>query len=156
MKLNSTLHHFVFHNTKLDPSLFVRFSHSPIYLLVYIDDILVISADLVEISRLISQLHSVFALKDLGEMHYFLGIEASKSSSGVIHFSQAKYVKDLLKRAGVTDAKPMPTPMFSNLKSSAHGVGSFANPTLYRSIVGGLQYATITRSNIAFFMNKVS
>ncbi|XP_016206366.1 uncharacterized protein LOC107646714 [Arachis ipaensis] len=53
-------------------------------------------------------------------------------------------------------AKPVPTPMTSSLKLSAFGDGSFSNPTLFRSIFGGLQYATITRPEISFSVNKVA
>ena len=56
------------------------------------DDILVSGTNPHEISILAQQLHKVFALKDLGEMHYFLGIEKLKSSTSSIHLSQKKYV----------------------------------------------------------------
>ena len=50
----------------------------------------------------------------------------------------------------------MPTPMVSSLKLSAHGDSAFPDPSLYRSVVGGLQYATITRPDIAYAVNKVA
>ncbi|XP_016177761.1 uncharacterized protein LOC107620052 [Arachis ipaensis] len=91
-----------------------------------------------EIQQLASQLHSVFSLKDSGEMSYFLGIE------------------DLLKKAAMNDAKGMPTPMTSALKRFASGGAKVQNPQLYRSIVGGLQYATISRPDITFVVNKAA
>ena len=138
-------------------SLFTHFSPSSIvYILVYVDEILITGSDPQEISSLIQQLNSVFFLKDLGEMSYFLSIEVHSSPSGGLHLSQKKYITNLLKRAGTSSIKPMPTPMISNLKLSAHGVSNFPNPTLYKSVVGGLQYATITRPDISFAVNKVS
>ncbi|XP_015966153.1 uncharacterized mitochondrial protein AtMg00810-like [Arachis duranensis] len=98
----------------------------------------------------------VFALKDLGEMSYFLGIETVKFNDNDILLCQTKYIKDLLTKARMCDANAVPTPMVSNLKLSAHGEDLHHNPTLYRSIVGGLQYATITRPKITFVVNKVS
>ena len=71
-------------------------------------------------------------------MSYFLGIEASCTTVGDMMLSQKKYISDLLKKARIEGAKAMPT------------------PTLYRSVVGGLQYATLTRSNISYVVNKVS
>lgn len=67
-----------FHAAKSDASLFVyRHSTARIYVLVYVDDILVTSNHPPSISHLISTLKSKFALKDLGPLHYFLGVEAS-------------------------------------------------------------------------------
>ncbi|XP_016206089.1 uncharacterized protein LOC107646419 [Arachis ipaensis] len=66
-----------------------------------------------------------------------------------------KHVKDLLKRADMADARAMPTPMMSGLRLDASRA-VFDRPTLYRSVVGGLQYATITRPDIAYAVNKVS
>ena len=52
-----------------------------VYLLVYVDDIIVISST-AAIPRLITALRADFAVKDLGVLHYFLGIEVDSSSSG--------------------------------------------------------------------------
>ncbi|QHN94291.1 Retrovirus-related Pol polyprotein [Arachis hypogaea] len=78
-KLKQTLNKFGFSNTRSDTSLFTRFTmKSVVYILVYVDDILVTRNCQDEISTLISQLNSTFSLKDLGEMNYFLGIETVK------------------------------------------------------------------------------
>ncbi|KAM6562837.1 hypothetical protein CsatB_022835 [Cannabis sativa] len=53
------------------------------------------------------------------------------------------------------DAKPLPTPIVSGLKLSAHGHEPFDDPQLYRSIVGALQYLLITRPELSFSVNKV-
>ena len=94
---------------------------------MYVDDILVTGEQ--AIASLISQLHHVFALKDLGEIHFFLGIEAIHTALGGILLNQAKYVKDLLKKASMTKAKPMPTSMISSSKLSAYCDGAFLDPT---------------------------
>ena len=89
-------------------------------------------------------------------MHFFLGIEAIKPKPNMVLLNQAKYIWDFLQKAGMDSAKPMPSPMISGQKLSATGRSTFHNPTLYRSVVGGLQYATITRPGIAFVVNKLS
>jgi histone deacetylase 1/2 len=61
----------------------------------------------------------------------------------------------LLERAKMEDCKPISTPMISSLKLSKTGGTSFQDPTLYRSIVGALQYITITRPELSFSVNKV-
>ncbi|XP_016191817.1 uncharacterized protein LOC107632663 [Arachis ipaensis] len=151
-RLSSALRKFGFVITKSNVSLFTRFtSSSVIYILVYVDDILVTGNSESEINSIMTQLHSTFSLKVLGEMNYFLGIEVKHSNNGTVTLKQTKYIQDLLEKAEMSNAKPVPTPMTSSLKLSAFNDGSFNNSTLYRSIVGGLQYATITRPKISFF-----
>lgn len=60
---------------------------------VYVDDIVVTRNDQKEIDNLKSHLHKVFSIKDLGEVHYFLGMEVSKVFNGMI-LSQAKFTRD--------------------------------------------------------------
>ena len=89
-------------------------------------------------------------------MSFFLGIETHRLFSGAILLTQTKYVKDLLQKAGMEQSKPMLTLMVSGLKLSIVGDSPFHDPSFYRSIVGGLQYATITRPDISFAVSKVS
>ena len=95
-----------------------------------------------------------FSLKDLGPLHYFLGIEVTRLANGSLHLSQQKYIRDLLAKSKMDKAKGISTPMVSNLKLSKFSTPNFSDPQLYRSIVGALQYATITRPEISFSVNK--
>ena len=65
-----------------------------VYLLVYVDDIFSSRA----IDRLVLGLRKDFAVKDLGSLHYFLGIEVARRS-GDLTLTQRKYALDLLRRA---------------------------------------------------------
>ena len=69
--------------------------------------------------------------------------------------SQSKYIKDLLHKAKMIDCKPYVTPMTSNLKLFSLEAVLFNDPSLCRSIVGSLQYVTITRPELALCVNKV-
>ncbi|KAF7816122.1 Retrovirus-related Pol polyprotein from transposon TNT 1-94 [Senna tora] len=69
--------------------------------------------------------------------------------------TQTKYIKDLLIRSDMFSASPQKTPMTVGLKLSATGSESFSDPHKYRSIVGALQYVTITRPELSFAVNKV-
>ena len=90
-RLSSKLHNLGFISSKSDTSLFIYNKHSIIiYVLIYVDDIIVTSSSDAAISALLRDLNTDFALKDLGNLHYFLGIEVSKNSSGII-LSQEKY-----------------------------------------------------------------
>ena len=86
----------------------------------------------------------------------FLGIEVNKVHDGII-LSQGKYVNELLQRVGMTQCKPVSTPLSTSEKLSLYD-GSPLGPedaTRYTSIVGALQYLTLTRPDIAFSVNKV-
>ncbi|XP_051213673.1 uncharacterized mitochondrial protein AtMg00810-like [Lolium perenne] len=126
------------------------------YLLVYVDDIILVSSSPTAATALISALGADFAVKDLGQLHFFLGIEVAHHSTGLA-LTQKKYSLDLLRRAGMLKCKMSPTPMSSTDKLSAtDGVLlSSEDATEYRSIVGGLQYLTITRPDLSYAVNRV-
>jgi histone deacetylase 1/2 len=126
-------------------------------LLVYVDDIIVISSCPSATSRLIHDMSVQFAVKDLGSLNYFLDTEVHHLATGGLVLSQKKYAMELLKRAGLLKCAPATTPMITTDKLSAHD-GTPLSPddaTRYRSIVGGLQYLTLTRPDISFAVNKV-
>ncbi|XP_019465325.1 PREDICTED: uncharacterized protein LOC109363515 [Lupinus angustifolius] len=91
-KLKHTLVTFGFSISRCDNSLFILHTSTyKIYVLVYVDDIMVTGSSLVQVKNVIYQLSSAFALKQLGTLDYFLGIEASdcddiKSTSGACLF----------------------------------------------------------------------
>jgi histone deacetylase 1/2 len=114
------------------------------YLLVYVDDIILISSSDAAANCLMSLLSGDFAVKDLGALHYFLGLEVSQSSAGLT-LTQHKYSMDLLHRAGMLKCKHANTPMSATDRLSALD-GDPLSPddaTEYRSLIGGLQYLTI-------------
>jgi histone deacetylase 1/2 len=127
-----------------------------IFVLVYVDDIIVASSSQQATDALLRDLQQDFALKDLGNLHFFLGIEVTRKSDGLL-LSQGWYAADILSRTGMTTAKPVDTPMCVSEKLSLHA-GDPLGPedsTNYRSVVGALQYLTLTRPDIAFAVNKV-
>ncbi|PKI78139.1 hypothetical protein CRG98_001467 [Punica granatum] len=95
-----------------------------------------------------------FAMKDLGPVNYFLGMEAKFDKTG-LHLTQAKYIHDILSRGSMLDCKPISSPVTSGARLSLHDGDPFDNPSLYRSVVGSLQYLTLTRPDIAFAVNQV-
>ncbi|KAL5562512.1 hypothetical protein UlMin_032259 [Ulmus minor] len=65
-----------------------------------------------------------------------------------------RYIEDLLQKTKMDNARPLPTPMISSLKLTSDKGDPIENTIEYRSIVGALQYITITRPKIAFSVNK--
>lgn len=141
-----------FLSSKTDTSLFIFSQGSNITLvLIYVDDTVITSSDSCYISALITLLSKRFVMKDLGTLNYFLGIEVTSSSSGLF-LSEAKYAYELLLKASMVECKPSPTPV-----SVKPGIPTsdylFVDVRLYRTIVGSLQYLTLTRPKISFSVN---
>jgi histone deacetylase 1/2 len=95
-------------------------------------------------------------VKDLGHLNFFLGIEVKSTSDGIV-LAQKKYISDLLTRTNMLQAKGVSTPMVTTEKLSRFDgeLLSPADATRYRSVVGALQYLTLTRPDISFSVNKV-
>jgi histone deacetylase 1/2 len=85
-----------------------------------------------------------------------LGIEVKRSRDGLV-LSQGRYATDVIKRAGMAKCKAVTTPLATSEKLSiTDGVKlSSEDATKYRSVVGALQYLTLTRPDISFSINKV-
>ncbi|KAG8491796.1 hypothetical protein CXB51_015038 [Gossypium anomalum] len=94
-------------------------------------------------------LNSEFSLKDMGDLHYFLGIEVTRSS-GCLHLCQKKYIHDILDRCSMTMAKSVHTLMVSSSTLAKSDGECLEDPTEYRSLAGALQYVVLTRPDIVF------
>ncbi|GJW57947.1 uncharacterized mitochondrial protein-like protein [Tanacetum coccineum] len=141
--------------SRADTSLFVFTKDSCImYLLVYVDDLILTGNNESLLTSFTTRLNQEFAIKDLGDLSYFLGLEVSYTNDGLF-LSQAKYATDVLTRAALLDSKPVSTPLAAN-EVFVTGGSLFANPTLYRSLVGALQYLTITRPDLSYAVNQAS
>jgi hypothetical protein len=111
--------------SKVDSSLFILSVGTNIfYLLVYIDDILLMSNNSPMLNRLIQLLSSEFKFRDLGAIHYFLGIEVQSTGLGLM-LRQHKYIIDIFTRAGMTSYKPIDTPVFTLKVESYHTTRCF-------------------------------
>ncbi|KAH9689109.1 retrovirus-related pol polyprotein from transposon RE1 [Citrus sinensis] len=161
-KLRGCLLQWGFRNSKSDSSLFLRKTKvSLIMVLIYVDDILVTGPNSEELDSFIQQFNTVFALKDLGRLSYFLGIEVLYGQD-CIYLSQKKYIGDLLAKVDMLECKRVTTPMCSGKDSKLQKVvkgelGYYVeDATHYRSIVGGLQYLILTRPEIAYSVHKLS
>jgi histone deacetylase 1/2 len=145
------------HTIKGDTSLFYYNKGGHIlFVLVYVDDIIVASSSEEATNALLKDLEKDFALKDLGNLHYFLRIEVKRSNDGLV-MSQTSYATDVLKRAGMDKSKAVDTPLSASEKLSATEGTSLGaeDSTKYISLVGALQYLTLTRPDISYVVNKV-
>uniref|UniRef100_A0A0V0IVS5 Putative ovule protein n=1 Tax=Solanum chacoense TaxID=4108 RepID=A0A0V0IVS5_SOLCH len=155
MRLHQFLMVVGFSPSKTDTSLLVYQAHGvPTYLLVYVDDIIVTSSHPSFLESIISKLGDEFSIRDLGCRSFFLGIEV-KHTATELYLSQQQYIANLLTRAAMHNCKPVRTHMAPNTKLHASDSPLFDDPTLYRTIVGALQYVTLTRPDLTFVVNKV-
>jgi histone deacetylase 1/2 len=103
--LSAKLQDFGFLPSKADTSLFLyNKSGVTIFVLIYVDDIIVTSSSDHAISALLKDLNAHFAIKDLGDLHFFLGIEVKRTADSLL-LIQAKYAHDLLAKVGMLDYK---------------------------------------------------
>ena len=73
-------------------------------------------------------------MSDLGQLHYFLGIEIWQSEKGIF-MSQEKYAMDILKKFNMSDYKPLATPIEFGLKFSKYEDSDLVDATLYRQLI---------------------
>lgn len=145
-----------FKKSLADESLFVQhLGTSFVYMLIYVDDIIITGTSMAAITRVIDLLAAKFSLKDLGELSYFLGMEATRTSDG-LHLTQMKYIIDLLRKTKISDAKPVATPMSSGQVLTLSSGDIISDLSTYRATVGSLQYLSLTRPDIAFAVNRLS
>jgi hypothetical protein len=110
-----------------------------------VDDIIVASFSAKFTNALVTKLGQEFALKDLGDLHYFLSIEVTRTKEKLL-MTQERYAQDILQRVNMETCKSVSTPMTTAEKLFLND-GKLLGPkdvTQYRSVVGTLQYLTLT------------
>jgi hypothetical protein len=143
-----------FSPTRSDPSLFIlRHGSSTAFLLLYVDDIVLTGSSLALLQHVVDKLRAEFAVKDMGALRFFLGIDVQRTKDS-FYLSQERYVDDILECAGMASCKPATTPIDGKHKLAADGA-PIDDAKDYRSMAGALQYLTITRPDIAFAVQQL-
>lgn len=165
MKLIETLLQSGFNQNSLDHSLFIRKEGSNVVvILVYVDDMLVTGNNLKMIQDTKELLHKAFKIKDLGELKFFLGMEFSRSSKGIL-VNQRKYALEIISDLVLGDAKLSWTPLEVNMKLTVQEYDKLiekkedhilADRNQYQRLMGKLLYLTLTRSDIAYVVQTLS
>ena len=117
---------------------------SMIIIEVYVDDIIFGSDDDRLSQQFAKDILSEFEMSLLGELNFFLGLQISQLDDGIF-ISQSKYIKEMLKKFGMEDCKPISTPMITGRKLSKDDESKEVDQRLYRSIIGSLLYVTTSR-----------
>eukprot|EP00253_Pinus_taeda_P032375 PITA_32375 len=133
---------------------FIVIGEEPLILVLYVDDLVITGAErLIENCK--RDLATEFEMKDIGLMHYFLGLEVWQAE-GNFFLGQGKYIVDILNRFHMEDCRPMSTPMITNSKKLHASDSELVDPTLYRQLIGSLMYLVNTRPDICFAVNTMS
>jgi hypothetical protein len=138
-----------------DTSLFIfRRGSDTVYLLLYVDDIILTASSMELLRRTISALQRELAMKDLGPLHHFLDITVERRPDRLF-LHQCTYMLDILKRAVMADCKPCTTPVDRQAKLADDSGPPVADASQFRSIAGALQYLTFTRPDIAYAVQQI-
>ena len=158
---NLRLHQYLldlnFQRCDSDSCLYVKFSeNNKFYLLIFVDDLILISNSLEEIKRIKLMLSEQFEMTDLNEMETYLGIHLQRDvSAGTMEFSQKQYLTNTLRKFEMADSKSTTTPMEVGLKLERFGSNSANIP--YRELIGCLMYISLTtRPDLAAATNFFS
>ena len=145
-----------FHSSKADFSLFIYSQGSNLcYFLVYVDDLVITRNNSILVANIIKQLGDMFSLKDMGSLHFFLGIEVIPTRAGLF-LSQHKYVCDLLANTSMSGAKDVSTPLSITQSLQLIDGTAAVDSSEFHRIIGRLQYLSLTRLDISFAVNKLS
>lgn len=164
-KIHQALTDLGFKALSADTCLYLRWRGSTYTIIaLYVDDLLIASNSIQAVNILKRDLSLRFSMKDLGEAHYVLGIQIDRDrSTRTLTISQREYVHKVLERFGMTDCKPVGTPLESSIKLTKADCPSPNAPTdaafirLYQSAVGAIMYAMLgTRPDIAFAVASLS
>ncbi|XP_071695376.1 uncharacterized protein [Rutidosis leptorrhynchoides] len=131
-----------------------------VYLLVYVDDIIITESSEAIVEECKVFLKSKFKIKDLGKLKYFLGLELVKNDDFFV-LCQRKYCLEVLAEFGVLASKPAVTPLescvvFSNKDDFSGSDFLLENISEYQKLVGKLIYITLTRPYIAYSVHCLS
>lgn len=126
-----------------------------VYLLLYVDDILLMTNNLEEIQLIKNQLSERFEMTDMGEVKQFLGIKVERYENQ-IKISQPKYIDGMLKRFGMEECRPTSTPMEPKPQFEHEGNIELTKQP-YKELIGCLSYLMLsTRPDIAAAVNTFS
>jgi hypothetical protein len=125
-----------------------------VYLLLYVDDIILTASSTKLLRHTISTLQREFVMKDLEPLYHFLDITVERCPDGLF-LHQCTYMLDILKRAVMTDCKSCTTPVDLQVKLANDSGPPVADVSQFRSIPGSLQYLTFTQPNIAYAVQQI-
>lgn len=151
LKLREELESLGFHPSAADPALFIKPGADPIYLLTYVDDILIITRRTETVNETKSKICATFEARDMGAASTFLGMDIIRDRSArTISLVQRRLTNDLLDKYGMAECRPLSVPLSTAIKLTKEGEPLDTNANNYSQLIGSLMYLSIsTRPDIA-------
>ncbi|KAJ9551957.1 hypothetical protein OSB04_016002 [Centaurea solstitialis] len=135
---------------KIDNTLFIKREGEHIMLVqIYVDDIIFGSTCPNFCDTFSKLMMTRYEMSMMGELNFFLGLQVKQLSAGIF-INQAKYIKDILKKYNLENAKIMKTPMSPSCALDSDPDGTAVDVTTYRGMIGSLMYLTASRPDIMF------
>jgi hypothetical protein len=120
-----------FSKTHVDPNIYYKVvNNAHVILLLYVDDFFLKGAEPL-IIQCKKKLSTKFDTKDLGLMHYYLGLEVWQKH-GEVFLGKGKYIVKILQKFGMMDCKSMTTPMVTYLRKLRDSDSNPIDSSLYR------------------------
>jgi hypothetical protein len=138
-----------------DPNLYYKVvNNAPVILLLYVDYLFLTGEESL-IIQCKKELVVEFDMKDIGLMHYYLGLEVWHKC-GEVFLGQGKYALKILQKFRMMDCKSMDISMTTNIRKVRDSDSDLVDPSLYRQLIGSLMYLINTRPDICFVINTLS
>eukprot|EP00253_Pinus_taeda_P033382 PITA_33382 len=156
-KIDSFFVQHGFHRSLNDPNLYTKFNKQRQFILIslYVDDMIITRNANNLIKEIKQQMSQVSEMKDVGNLHYCLGLEVWKDS-GQTFLTQGKYARNLLERFIMEQCKLATIPLQQNLKLSSDDGTKEVDATMYKQLVVNLIYLTTTRPDLAYSVSVLS
>ena len=134
-----------FKQSTADPCIYVKMTDAIAILAVYVDDLIVMASTLEEMQQIKETLKSRFQMKDLGKLHYCLGISIEQDEERkCLWIHQKQYILNMLEKYSLSNAKVVSTPADVSVQlKKDDGVSNKVDSVTYQSIIGSLLYAAI-------------
>ncbi|GJU15210.1 retrovirus-related pol polyprotein from transposon TNT 1-94 [Tanacetum coccineum] len=134
----------------IDNTLFTKMKSSNLIIVqIYVNDIILCSTCQDMCDEFAKIMHDEFEMSMMGELNFFLGLQIKQMEDGIF-FNQSKYIKEMLKKFGLEDSKPMKTSMSSDIKLTKDEECESVDSIKYRGMIGSLLYLTASRHDIMF------
>lgn len=155
-RIDGYFHNSGFQRSKSEPILYYKKQGEDILrVCLYVHDLIYMGSNSELIDEFKAAMMKEFEMDDFGLMHYLLGMKVHQNSDEIF-ICQTKYAKDMLKKFGMVDCKPVSTPIaHGELLYKNDGIEK-TNKTEFRSIVGSLMFLTNIRPDIGYAVLLVS
>jgi len=153
-KLDAFFKSIEFMKNETDPSVYVaQVGDVKFFIVVSVDDLILVCNDQNKHWQIKKELSQRIQMEDLGELHFFLGIEVERNrDERLLNINQIKYLKEILKRFQMEECKPIGVPLDPKMKLQRNANGNDESKGFpYQQAIGSLMYVMLcTRLDLAY------